>query len=179
MLIKRRPFKLVSFKTVDSRGILVVLVELDHERLEWEELESSLYELEDHQSKLLEQKSQIDQKINGFSVKFKREKEIRQQKERHRQLMTLKELPELEFYQKMLALDIQSIRSTSPYVYESLLTIYLAALEDMMKFIYSNIDPNDWSKEYSFVIDVSSNSYNRTTFIRRLLYCNVLIGYFV
>ena len=114
---------------------------MDHERLELEEAESDLLEVEEHHDSLKSEQKKIELQVQQFNVKLKREKEIRLQKDRHRQLLTLKELPELELYQKMLALDIQTVR------------------KDMMKFLFSNIDTNDWSREFTMTVDVSTDQY--------------------
>jgi hypothetical protein len=79
--------------------------------LELEEAESSHTEIQEQHDKLVAQKKDFEVQLQQFNLKLKREKEIRIQKDRHRQLSSLKELPELEFYQKMLALDIQTVRS--------------------------------------------------------------------
>jgi kinetochore protein Spc25, fungi type len=63
------------------------------------------------------------------------------QKDRLKKSQLARELPELAFFQKTLALDIEALR------------------KDLMKFIFSNIDDRDWSKEFYLVIDVSSENY--------------------
>ena len=121
-----------------------LLSTLEREKKEHNERESDLKALIDQRSKMESLKKDAEKKLAELQDKLKKEQEIHDQKARMRQAMQEREIPELNFFKRVLALDIEALR------------------KDLMKFIFTNIDCDDWSREFIIIIDVSSSNYRVT-----------------
>lgn len=54
-------------------------------------------------------------------------------------------VPELAFWEEHLAMKIEGVR------------------EDVLRVVFSHIKENDWTREYSFIIDLAERDYKSTT----------------
>jgi kinetochore protein Spc25 len=136
-LLKKTYQELVETKTA-------LMATLEKENKDYVDRENDLKALIDQRSKMSNTKVELERKLSDLQARLKKETEIHEQKERIRQATKEREQPELEFFKKIFALEIEALR------------------KDLMKFIFSNIDSDDWSKEYVIIIDVSSSNYRVT-----------------
>lgn len=117
---------------------------LEKEQKECTEKEADLRGLADQRAKLESLKAELEKKGAESRNKLKKEQEIHEQKERMRLSTLEKEQPELAFFKQIFALEIEALR------------------KDLMKFVFSNVDSDDWSREFTIIIDVSLSSYRVT-----------------
>ncbi len=80
------------------------------------------------------------------------------QRMRARQVQLARERPEAAFLGALLALDIEPIRSSRPPL----------TAEDLMRFVFTSIDPDNWTRRFYIMLDVSAEAYRGSLSIHTL-----------
>lgn len=101
--------KKIYHQLTQERDILMAT--LEKEKKEMMERESDLKTLKEQHLKMESLKRELEKKHIDLQNKVKREQEIHEQKERIKTSMLQKDQPELAFFRKIFALDIEALRS--------------------------------------------------------------------
>ncbi len=113
------------------------------ERAEVEQVQSSISVFSAKKQMMAEQQALLEIQVEQIKVLLQKKRELRSQQRQKLAEQNAKNAPELKFWETHLGMKIE------------------AAGTDRLKFIFNNIDENDWNTEFHFIVDISQREYER------------------